>query len=276
MMMRSLCNRLSQYSPSEARSVVRLLLMDTFGLTLTDICAGALDGLTAAQKEHLERLMARLEQGEPVQYVTGKAVFCGRPFRVGQGCLIPRPETEELCQWVTEETERHAAILDIGTGSGCIAVTLKCNMPSANVVAWDVSDAALDIARENAKLNQAEVIFGQKDILCPPEDKGKWDVIVSNPPYICRREAASMERNVLGYEPHLALFVPDEDPLLFYRNIVLYAVQALKPDGKLFFEINPLYVKEMRALFEKNGFKAVSVRHDMNGKARMMSGYLSE
>lgn len=275
-MMRSLCNRLSQYSPSEARSVVRLLLMDTFGLTLTDICAGVLDGFTAEQKEHLERLMARLEQGEPVQYVTGKAVFCGRPFRVEQGCLIPRPETEELCQWVTEETERHAAILDIGTGSGCIAVTLKCNIPSASVVAWDVSDVALDIARENAKLNQAEVIFGQKDILCPPEDKGKWDVIVSNPPYICRREAASMERNVLGYEPHLALFVPDDDPLLFYRNIVLYAVQALKPDGKLFFEINPLYVKEMRALFEKNGFKAVSVRHDMNGKARMMSGCLSE
>lgn len=275
-MLQSLYSRLSQYDVSEARSIVRLLLMDTFGLTLTDICGGALNALTEAEQRLLEELMVRLEEGEPVQYVTGKAFFCNREFRVRPGCLIPRPETEELCQWIITEANNARDILDIGTGSGCIAITLKACLPDADITAWDISCEALEIAQENAEINRTDVRFAIQDTLSPPDDIDRWDIIVSNPPYICQKEADTMERNVLDYEPQQALFVPDKDALLFYNSIIRYAVKALKPDGILFFEINPIYAHEVKAAMEAHGFNDVCIRKDMNDKKRMARGRIQK
>lgn len=275
-MLQSLYSRLSQYDVSEARSIVRLLLMDTFGLTLTDICGGALNALTEAEQRFLEELMVRLEEGEPVQYVTGKAFFCNREFRVRPGCLIPRPETEELCQWIITEANNARDILDIGTGSGCIAITLKACLPDADITAWDISCEALEIAQENAEINRTDVRFAIQDTLSPPDDIDRWDIIVSNPPYICQKEADTMERNVLDYEPQQALFVPDKDALLFYNSIIRYAVKALKPDGILFFEINPIYAHEVKAAMEAHGFNDVCIRKDMNDKKRMARGRIQK
>lgn len=275
-MLQSLYSRLSQYDVSEARSIVRLLLMDTFGLTLTDICGGALNTLTEAEQRLLEELMVRLEEGEPVQYVTGKAFFCNREFRVRPGCLIPRPETEELCQWIITEANNARDILDIGTGSGCIAITLKACLPDADITAWDISCEALEIAQENAEINRTDVRFAIQDTLSPPDDIDRWDIIVSNPPYICQKEADTMERNVLDYEPQQALFVPDKDALLFYNSIIRYAVKALKPDGILFFEINPIYAHEVKAAMEAHGFNDVCIRKDMNDKKRMARGRIQK
>ncbi|MCI6503123.1 MAG: peptide chain release factor N(5)-glutamine methyltransferase [Prevotella sp.] len=275
-MLQSLYSRLSQYDVSEARSIVRLLLMDTFGLTLTDICGGALNALTEAEQRLLEELMVRLEEGEPVQYVTGKAFFCNREFRVRPGCLIPRPETEELCQWIITEANNARDILDIGTGSGCIAITLKACLPDADITAWDISSEALEIAQENAEINRTDVRFAIQDTLSPPDDIDRWDIIVSNPPYICQKEADTMERNVLDYEPQQALFVPDKDALLFYNSIIRYAVKALKPDGILFFEINPIYAHEVKAAMEAHGFNDVCIRKDMNDKMRMARGRIQK
>lgn len=275
-MLQSLYSRLSQYDVYEARSIVRLLLMDTFGLTLTDICGGALNALTEAEQRLLEELMVRLEEGEPVQYVTGKAFFCNREFRVRPGCLIPRPETEELCQWIITEANNARDILDIGTGSGCIAITLKACLPDADITAWDISCEALEIAQENAEINCTDVRFSIQDTLSPPDDIDRWDIIVSNPPYICQKEADTMEFNVLDYEPQQALFVPDKDALLFYNSIIRYAVKALKPDGILFFEINPIYAHEVKAAMEAHGFNDVCIRKDMNDKKRMARGRIQK
>lgn len=272
--MRTLTSRLSQYDAHEARSIVRLLLEELFGLTLADICGGALDALTPTERDRLEACMRRLEQGEPVQYVVGRASFCDRQFMVRSGCLIPRPETEELCRWIVEQAPPNASILDIGTGSGCIAITLKKELPSSEVTAWDVSPEALTIAEENADSHGAAISLALQDALTAPDDRGRWDIIVSNPPYICHREAAAMEGNVLDYEPHSALFVPDDDPLLFYRSIAQYAAHALKPGGMLFFEINPLYAKETVSLLTNNGLMDTILRKDFEAKDRFVAGHI--
>lgn len=273
--MQNLYTRLSKYEKREAQSIVRLLLMDTFGFTLTDICAGAINTLTDTQKDVLDSLMTRLEMGEPIQYVIGKTSFCNRTFHVRQGCLIPRPETEELCQWVMQENISDADILDIGTGSGCIAITLKKELPFARVTAWDISHDALTIAKENAETNGAKITMVLQDVLHSPDDNEKWDIIVSNPPYVCEKEAKDMEHNVLGFEPQLALFVPDEHPLIFYRSITQYATHALKPNGKLFFEINPTYSDAIVTLLINHGFTDIKVKNDDNGKKRMVKGVIS-
>ncbi len=273
--MQNLYTRLSKYEKREAQSIVRLLLMDTFGFTLTDICAGAINTLTDTQKDVLDSLMTRLETGEPIQYVIGKTSFCNRTFHVRQGCLIPRPETEELCQWVMQENISDADILDIGTGSGCIAITLKKELPFARVTAWDISHDALTIAKENAETNGAKITMVLQDVLHSPDDNEKWDIIVSNPPYVCEKEAKDMEHNVLGFEPQLALFVPDEHPLIFYRSITQYATHALKPNGKLFFEINPTYSDAIVTLLINHGFTDIKVKNDDNGKKRMVKGVIS-
>ena len=224
---------------------------------------------------------------EPVQYVLGVAEFGGRQFRVAPGVLIPRPETLELCQWVQEERKeerlrvgerslgmrgerRGITILDIGTGSGCIACTLAAELPVAQVTAWDISEAALSVARENAKRTNVHVSFEQVDALNIPLTPDKWDIIISNPPYICEQERAAMERHVLDYEPSLALFVPDDDPLLFYRAIADYARQSLTAGGSLFFEINPLYAEQLKSLLSAMSYHHIEVRDDQYGKPRMI------
>ena len=281
----SLWHRLTGvYPATEAQAVVRMLLEELAGLSLADLYAGGIDRLDDAQRQQIERAMARLEEGEPIQYVLGRACFCGRSFAVAPGVLIPRPETEELCRLIIDTHPSESLnILDIGTGSGCIAITLALEMPDAEVEAVDISPEALAIAEANAARLGAKVSFHQYDILSedsPPLGSGsewvapstpKYDIIVSNPPYICERERADMERNVLDYEPHTALFVPDDDPLLFYRAIGQKALMMLAPGGILCFEINPLYCDQLIELLRSQGYGEVEAVSDSFGKRRFVT-----
>lgn len=286
------------YNEREAQAIVRTVLDALFGMSLTDICLGKVTQLSADDTTRLEKIMQRLEKSEPVQYVLGAEWFAGRLFDVAPGVLIPRPETEDLVKWACDEAkgkekednskeERgkeekevpekgeeapHPSILDIGTGSGCIAITVALALPQARVTAWDISTDALAIAAGNAHRLGASVRFEHQDALSAPDDKERWDVIVSNPPYICDKERADMSDNVLSYEPELALFVPDNDPLLFYRAIARYASKALKPGGRLLFETNTAYAHEVAQTMADEGFTAIEVRNDCFGKPRMVKG----
>ncbi len=261
------------YDENEAKAIARMVYEERFGLTLSDLLMGRDADLP---HEELEQLAQRLEQGEPVQYVLGKADFCGRSFHVEPGVLIPRPETMELIRLVNANGQQPSpnTILDIGTGSGCIAITLALNLPEAEVTAWDISDKALAVARGNAQRLGAKVQFEKRDALQPPDDISRWDIIVSNPPYVCEREKKQMERNVLNWEPPLALYVPDNDPLLFYRSIGCYAQKALKPKGCLLMEMNALYGDSMLNLMESIGFTHVQLYKDQFGKDRFITAYL--
>lgn len=261
------------YGNGEARAVTDYVLDVCFGLSKADIMCGAVEEMTAEKTAELNKIFGRLTEGEPVQYVLGRAEFSGRWFNVRPGVLIPRPETEELCAWITADSKASASpeVLDIGTGSGCIAITLQLDMPESKVTAWDISADALDVARENAQQLGANVNFVKQDALnAKPE--GEWDVIVSNPPYICEKEKKDMAVNVLEHEPHTALFVPDADPLLFYRAITRLAVQTLSKGGRLYFEINPIYADDTCHMMRAEGMTAVELRSDMYGKQRMAKG----
>lgn len=258
------------YPDSEAKAVVRLLLEEMFNLSLTDIVCGAVDNLSDSSVLKLEEALVRLENGEPIQYVLGSTMFCGRLFRVAPGVLIPRPETEQLCKLVVDNIKNVSCpqILDIGTGSGCIATTLALDIPMAKLTAWDISAEALSIAHSNAEKLGANVEFILQDALDALSDNCRWHAIVSNPPYICNKEKAEMKKNVLDNEPHLALFVPDNDPLLFYRHISEYAANALKENGMLFFEINEQYGEATSAMLHDLGFINIMVIKDIFGKDR--------
>ena len=271
-----LCKSLaSRYLEREAKAVIRYLLEVGYGLSMADIISGAAESIPS---DEMGKKLRRLLNGEPVQYVVGKAEFGGRIFRVTSDVLIPRPETYELCQWLEEEErgkrkeERDYSILDIGTGSGCIAITLALDMPQAKVEAWDISADALTVARENAQELQAKVKFEQVDVLSslPAHGGLGWVSIISNPPYICQKEAAEMEQHVLDHEPHQALFVPDEDPLLFFRTIARLGQKALHKDGRLYFEINPAYHQELTKMLDEMGYSEIETRKDQFGKNRMI------
>ena len=277
------------YDAGEAKAIVRWVLDVRFDMSWTDILCGKVTELSAHDQTELEKIMQRLEKGEPVQYTIGVADFFGRQFRVAPGVLIPRPETEELCRWILA-SDKHgltrtvreiphqsdANILDIGTGSGCIAITLALELPDAQVTAWDISDDALRIASKNAKQLGADVVFVKQDVLNISLTShlspltSHYDLIVSNPPYICEKEKSAMECNVLDHEPHLALFVPDDDPLLFYRAIAQYAVVAQKPQGSLFFEINPLYADDLDRMLRMMSYHDIYIRQDQFGKSRFL------
>ena len=270
------------YDEREAKAVVRTLLEERFNLTLTDLYTDGLDRLTDDEKARMETLIERLEAGEPVQYVVGKARFCGRDYMVTSGVLIPRPETEMLCKEVISAYNRPYCalqppeplrVLDIGTGSGCIAVTLALDLWNCTVKAWDISGDALIIARENAHRLQAHVNLELQDALNPDEmalNAPPFDIIVSNPPYICARESKDMAKHVLAHEPHTALFVPDDDPLLFYRSIARYGLSHLKPSGMLAFEINPIYAEETCKMLEHMGYEQIESKEDQYGKERIV------
>ena len=286
------------YDAGEAQAIVRTVLDVKYGMTLTDIICGKVNELSADEGRKLEEIIIRLQKGEPVQYVLGEADFAGRPFHVEPGVLIPRPETAELCQWIEKDmieksivssgdssedspedssgnspqaTDDARRILDICTGSGCIAITLGLNIPNSEVTGWDISEDALRIAQGNVEMLKARnVRIEYQDALALPKAAEAADLIVSNPPYICEKEKADMEKNVLEHEPSLALFVPDEDPLKFYRAIAEYASSALKSGGALYFEINPIYEKETRKMLLKLDFKDIETKEDAFGKKRMM------
>ena len=289
-----LCSRLAPVcGADEARAVVRTVLDTVFGMSLADICCGKVTQLSADETTRLEKIMERLEKSEPVQYVLGEAWFKGRRFGVAPGVLIPRPETEGLVDWLCEGAPRRPAILDIGTGSGCIAITAALELPGAEVTAWDLSDDALATARANASRLGADVRFVRQDALHAPTDRavqenhsdqtgqedqsdragqGLWDAVVSNPPYIRQCERTDMAANVLDHEPEMALFVPDSDPLLFYRAITLYAARTLRPGGRLLFETNTAFARDVARLLDDCGFTDVEVRDDCFGKPRMAGG----
>ena len=286
------------YDAGEAQAIVRTVLDVKYGMTLTDIICGKVNEISADEERKLEEIIIRLQKGEPVQYVLGEADFAGRTFHVEPGVLIPRPETAELCQGIEEDiagkstdspkdssedsskdspevspqaTDDAKQILDICTGSGCIAITLGLNIPNSEVTGWDISEDALRIAQGNVEMMKAgNVRIEHQDALALPKAAEAADLIVSNPPYICEKEKADMEKNVLEHEPSLALFVPDEDPLKFYRAIAEYASSALKSGGALYFEINPIYEKETREMLQKLDFKDIETKEDAFGKKRMM------
>jgi len=253
----------------EARAVASWLLDVAFGLSLTDVAAGAVEGLQGEQLQQLTDMQQRLLQGEPVQYVAGVADFGPRQFMVSPAVLIPRPETYELCQWVAASGGQR--VLDIGTGSGCIACTLALDMPGATLSAWDISAEALHVARANAQRLGVHVAFELCDALhATPPEASLWHVIVSNPPYICRSERHHMQQQVTDHEPSLALFVPDDDPLLFYRAIARYALRALLPGGMLFFELDAAHATTTEQLLRDMGFSTVELRNDQFGRPRFL------
>ena len=281
------------YDAGEAQAIVRTVLDVEYGMTLTDIIYGKVNELSSDEERNLEEIITRLQNGEPVQYVLGEADFAGRTFHVEPGVLIPRPETAELCQWIEEEVSSLDAddskqLLDICTGSGCIAITLGLTLPNSEVTGWDISEDALRIAQGNVEMLKARnVRIEYQDALMLPKAaeaaeaaeiseaaesslSKSWNIIVSNPPYICEKEKADMEKNVLEHEPSIALFVPDKEPLKFYRAIAEYASSALKSEGALYFEINPIYEKEIREMLEELGFKDIKTKEDAYGKKRMM------
>ena len=261
-----------RYGRGEARALTRMLLEMGFGMDFTDVVGENLPPLPAEEESKLELMCRQIEQGRPIQYVLGKTEFCGNIFYVSESCLIPRPETEELCRWIIEDGGGEN-ILDIGTGSGCIAITLSLALPYSRVEAWDISADALAMAWLNADNLHADIVFEKNDILnYTNNDYNRWDVIVSNPPYICEREKNDMDSNVLDHEPGIALFVPDENPLLFYRAIARYGRTALNRGGKIYFEINPLYADDVVGMMEAECYHVVKVRLDQFGKKRFIRG----
>ena len=258
------------YPQGEASALARMVFEERFGMSQTDLLLGKDSNLSANDRAELHNIVARMLKNEPIQYVLGETEFCGLRIAVGPGVLIPRPETEELAEWITSQhTEpRPQRVLDIGTGSGCIALALASR--GFQVEAWDVSPEALAIARSNAERLGLNVRFDLKDILHTKAAETRYDVIVSNPPYICQREAIDMERNVLDHEPALALFVPDDDPLLFYRSIARFARTALVPGGHLFFEINRAYSHETKLMLEQECFINIELRNDQFNNPRMI------
>jgi len=231
--------------------------------------------LTKTEETPLFETLAKLKTNKPIQYILGVTEFMGLSFAVNASVLIPRPETEELVRWILEEGNKKTGetikILDIGTGSGCIAVSLAKNLSNARLSALDVSDEALTMAQENAKSHQVEVSFQQADVLKASfQIGGTFDVMVSNPPYVRLLEQKEMKQNVTAFEPQQALYVPDDNPLLFYKRINQLAKTYLTPGGMLFYEINQYLYNEMRALMEEDGFSEIEIRKDIFGNFRML------
>ncbi|EMY3583130.1 peptide chain release factor N(5)-glutamine methyltransferase [Flavobacterium psychrophilum] len=222
-----------------------------------------------------ETVLLQLKEQKPIQYILGETQFFGLPFYVNKNTLIPRPETEELVEWIIKEnlkisSLKNLKILDIGTGSGCIAISLAKNLPNASVFAIDVSDKALATAQKNAVLNEVDITFIEKNILQTEDLNQEFDIIVSNPPYVRNLEKKEIHKNVLEYEPHLALFVEDNDSLLFYRKITELATRNLSNNGQLYFEINQYLGKETVELLEKYNFKNTTLKKDIYGNDRMI------
>ena len=259
-----------EYDEGEAKAVARMVYEVRYGLTLSDIYIGKDTQLSLDRQTELEEITKRLMEHEPVQYILGQADFCGRTFHVEPGILIPRPETEHLCRLITKHVANGDSVLDIGTGSGCIAITLALDIPNSQVTAWDISPIALRVAKDNAEQLGAQVNVVENDMLQQTYQVApQWDLIVSNPPYICDSEAEQMEANVLDYEPEIALFVPDDDPLQFYVPIMNYAQSALHPGGELWLETNPLYEEIIEERLLELGFN-VTAHDDQFGKTRFI------
>lgn len=254
--------------PQEVQAMIRIICEDIFNYDQVDVALRQESELPDFAQERVTEIIARLRRHEPLQYIVGSARFHGHRFKVTPAVLIPRPETEQLIDMIVDENPASdLRVLDMGTGSGCIAISLARALRFAQVDALDVSRDALAVARENAAALKVKVRFFESDMLSP-QPPARYDIIVSNPPYVCWSERESMERNVLDYEPGQALFVPDNDPLLFYKAIAAYAAASLERGGRLYLEINQRFGNEVKRLLEGNGFDEVRIIEDSYGKTR--------
>ncbi len=264
------------YPEEEIRTFVEILLEHYAGLNKTDMVLKTNDKLDNAVVTQIEKALPKLKKQQPLQYIIGETEFYGLNLKVNPSVLIPRPETEELVDWIIKNHKKDdkISVLDIATGCGCIALALKNNLPNAELFAVDISEKALETARQNAEFNKLNVSFVQLDILEPEITKelGKFDIIVSNPPYVREQEKKLMHKNVLENEPHLALFVNDNDALIFYKAIIRFANKHLNKQSHLYFEINEAFGDEMITLLRKKGYQDIELRKDINGKNRMIKG----
>ena len=260
------------YPDTEALALAKMLLVEVFGFSTLELYGGKDKEISGKHRDVLDEMIKRLKKNEPIQYIIGIETFGGLTFEVNQNVLIPRPETRELVEWIAEDCqlEDPCKILDIGTGSGCIAISLAKLLGQVEVEAWDVSEGALQVARRNAERNQVDVLFRKMDVLGDVPEGMLYDVIVSNPPYIAEKEKSQMEHNVLDWEPSIALFVPDEDPLLFYRRIAQLGGSMLKKGGSLYYEINQAYGQETMEMLASMGYQSIELRKDAWGNDRMV------
>lgn len=259
------------YPETELLPMAKLLLTQVFGLSVVELYAGKDTIFPPNEQKRLDDILSRLQKQEPIQYIIGIEEFCGLTFEVDGHVLIPRPETGELVGWIVEEHPCGSArILDIGTGSGCIAISLAKRLEEAEVVAWDVSEEALQVAGRNCRRNGVRVTLELRDVLHAAPVGGPFDVMVSNPPYITEKEKAGMCANVLDWEPGLALFVPDDDPLLFYRRIAGLGREMLADGGRLYFEINRAYGRQTVEMLAGMGYRDIVLRKDLFGNDRMI------
>ncbi|MBE9511912.1 MAG: peptide chain release factor N(5)-glutamine methyltransferase [Bacteroidetes bacterium] len=264
-----------QYTLPELQNFLYLIFQNLMDLSKTDIHINHGKEIPDHFMFKINEIINELKEYKPIQYILGETEFYGCDIKINQNTLIPRPETEELVRWILDETDgNRCKIFDIGTGSGCIAVALAKNNISAKVFASDHSEEALKVARENAGINNTDIIFFHFNINFPETSDvlGLYDIIVSNPPYVTESEKRQMKKNVLKYEPHDALFVPDSDPLIFFRVILEFAQSKLQSGGNIFFEINERFGKQMIQLLEKFNYHNIILRKDINNKDRMIKG----
>jgi release factor glutamine methyltransferase len=258
------------YSGNELSAITRLLLCHITGFDYTGLLVNKNTIFSEKQNGLLNFYLQELKKMRPIQYVLGYTEFYGQKFNVDESVLIPRPETEELVEWIINESASDISILDIGTGSGCIPVSLKHKLPDSNVWACDISAEALVLAQRNATQNNTDIHFFECDILDKVKLKEQFDVIVSNPPYIPDLEMSEMESHVVDYEPHIALFVPNKDPLLFYREIAGFALKHLVCGGRLYFETHRRYARDCFSLLESMNFCDIELKKDIHGNERMI------
>jgi release factor glutamine methyltransferase len=259
------------FTLGEIRVFTRLILEEVCNLSVSEIASCKFNDLSDNKKQNIISIVKRLQNNEPIQYILGNTEFYGITLKVTPAVLIPRPETEELVEWILQETKQPTPhILDIGTGSGCIAITLAKKLKDTTVYAWDVSGQAIEIAKENAKANNVSINFSVNDALKPQSVKQHLDIVVSNPPYIREMEKELMTNNVLDYEPHMALFVPNNKALLFYNRIADIALEQLTSKGWLYFEINQAKGAEVVQLLKEKGYENVELKQDISGNDRMI------
>lgn len=259
------------YTQGEVSALTRIIATEMLGVSQMTFFMKDDVTLTAEQEALLANTLKRLKEHEPIQYIQGYSDFCGLRFKVTPATLIPRPETSELVEWIAADHHGETVnILDIGTGSGCIAVSLAHKLPQSKVTAWEISPEALTVAAENSRSNGTEVTFEQVDILAHEPHNGHFEIIVSNPPYIKENEKSAMHSNVLCWEPHTALFVPESDPLIFYRTIAEKGLQMLATDGTLYFEINCAHGAETMEMLANIGYTNIELRKDFAGNDRMI------
>ena len=260
------------YPDSEALALAKMLLVEVFGFSTLELYGGKDKEFSEKHRSVLDEMIRRLLKNEPIQYIIGIESFFGLTFEVNPNVLIPRPETQELVSWIIEDyqSDDSVRILDIGTGSGCIPISLAKQLSKAEVESWDISEGALEVASRNCERNEVKVLLRQKDVLKATPEGNLYDVIVSNPPYITNKEKVEMESNVLDWEPSLALFVPDEDPLLFYRKIAQLGCDMLKEGGSLYFEINRAYGEETILMLKELGYNQIELKKDSWGNDRMI------